>query len=355
MRADTCRFAHPQPPVLQGVPQDLLLILGAIARVGALHLGRSDRHEGLLRDVVEAAQGSGLPAVGYAVAHEGKIMWAVALPCGVATLLTPFLVVPWRDMAILHEASLGWVCTWHTHPAGMDPQRWQACAVVTYLSWFLPTASVTWTQWWDRALSWARDGGTVGACPDVPCEPVTAQPWTVSLHLPTVAARLAVVDSEVRPLEDGPGFRLGQGMEVRSVRLPNPVMRSILEGLHFTRGDGADVWAAVHRQLLDAWDTSLRPPGHNRLVGVEWRLWAANDPCPPVERFPGLLPLLPSFVPRDCPVGGVYGVYSESPRTGLFRTPGSACCTDDMFEISVRHENHLVKNGPVSCPKTRPD
>ena len=55
MRADTCRFAHPQPPVPQGVPQDLLQVPGTIARVEALRLSRSDRHEGLLRDVVEAA------------------------------------------------------------------------------------------------------------------------------------------------------------------------------------------------------------------------------------------------------------------------------------------------------------
>ena len=34
--------------------------------------------------------------------------------------------------------------------------------------------------------------------------------------------------------------------------------------------------------------------------------------------------------------------------------PGSACCTDDMFEIFVRHENQLSKNGPVSRPKTGP-
>ena len=27
MRADACRFAHPQPPVPRGVPQELLLIL----------------------------------------------------------------------------------------------------------------------------------------------------------------------------------------------------------------------------------------------------------------------------------------------------------------------------------------
>ena len=75
-------------------------------------------------DVVEKAQGAWLQAVGYVVAHRSKIVWAVALPCVVAALLTPFPVVPWRDMALLQEASLGRVCTWHTHPAGMDPQRW---------------------------------------------------------------------------------------------------------------------------------------------------------------------------------------------------------------------------------------
>ena len=41
MRADACRYAHPQPPVPQGVPQDVLLILQAIARVGALSLSRA--------------------------------------------------------------------------------------------------------------------------------------------------------------------------------------------------------------------------------------------------------------------------------------------------------------------------
>ena len=40
MRADACRFTHPQPPVPQGVAQDLLLILRTIARVEALRLSR---------------------------------------------------------------------------------------------------------------------------------------------------------------------------------------------------------------------------------------------------------------------------------------------------------------------------
>ena len=41
MRADACRFPHPQPPVPRGLPQELLLILQAMARVGALSLDRS--------------------------------------------------------------------------------------------------------------------------------------------------------------------------------------------------------------------------------------------------------------------------------------------------------------------------
>ena len=97
------------------------------------------------------------------MASGGRTEWAVALPCGMAALLTPFPVVPWRDMVTIQEANLGWVCTWHTHPASMDPHEWQAKAVVTYLSWSLPTAPGTWAQWWDRALNWARDGIAVAA------------------------------------------------------------------------------------------------------------------------------------------------------------------------------------------------
>ena len=241
-----------------------------------------------MREVVEKAQGGGLPAVRYAVACEGRTEWAVALPCGLAALLTPFPVVSWRDMVAVKEANLGWLCTWDTHPAGMDPREWQAKAVVTYLSWSLPTAPGTWAQWWDRALHWARDGSVVAACPDLPSEPVFVQPRTVSLHLPTVAARLAPANPGVMLLGDreGPGLRLGRGLEVRTARLPSPVERDILEGLQFTRADGTDVWTAVHRQLPGAWPQAFRPPGHERLVGVEWRVRAANSPCPPVVVLP---------------------------------------------------------------------
>ena len=70
MQVDACRYAHPQPRVPRGVPQDLLLILQAMARVGALSLDRSQSlsrsHGTLLREVVAKAQGGGLPPVGYA-------------------------------------------------------------------------------------------------------------------------------------------------------------------------------------------------------------------------------------------------------------------------------------------------
>ena len=112
---------------------------------------------------------------------------------------------------------------------------------------------------------------------------------------PTVAARLAAADPDVRPLEGEPGFQLGPGMEVRSVRLPSPMTQGLLEGLCFTRGDGAEVWTAVHRQLPGSWDASLRPPGYDQLVGVEWRRWAANGPCPPVVIWPRRLGPGPSW------------------------------------------------------------
>ena len=292
MRADACRYAHPQPPVPQGVPQDLLLILQAMARVGALSWDRSQSlsrsHGTLLREVVAKAQGGGVLAVGYAVEGGCLTEWAVALPCGMAALLTPFPVVPWRDMVTVQEANLGWVCTWHTHLAGMDPREWQAKAVMTYLSWSLPTAPGTRAQWWDTALHWARDGSAVAACPDLPREPVSVQLWTVSLHLPTVAARLAAADPEVLLLGDreGPRLRLGRGLEVRTASLPSPVEGDILDGLQFTRVDRADAWSAVHRQLPDAWPQVFWPPGHERRVVVEWRVWAANNPCPPVVVLP---------------------------------------------------------------------
>ena len=75
--------------------------------MGGLVLSRTQRHETLMRVVVERVQGGGLPAVGYAVAWGGRTVWAVALPCGMAALLTSFQVVPWRDMVTLHEAKPG--------------------------------------------------------------------------------------------------------------------------------------------------------------------------------------------------------------------------------------------------------
>ena len=47
-----------------------------------------------------------------------------------------------------------------------------------------------------------------------------------------------------------------------------------------------NMWTAVHRQLPDAWPQVFRLTGHERLVGVQWRVWAANSPCPPVVVLP---------------------------------------------------------------------
>ena len=246
-------------------------------------------HGTLMREVVEKAEGGrGSRRWGTPVTCEGRTEWAPALLCGMAARLSPFPVVPWRDMIAVQEANLGWVCTWHTHRAGMDPPEWQAKAVVTYLSWSLPTAPGTWAQLCDRALHWAGDGSAVAACPDAPHELVSVQPWSVPLHLPTVEARFAAADPGVLLLggREGPGLPLGRGPEARTARLPSPVEGDILEGLQCTQADGADVWTTVHRQLPNAWPQAFRPPGHERLVGVEWRLWAANSPCLPVVVLP---------------------------------------------------------------------
>ena len=46
------------------------------------------------------------------------------------------------------------------------------------------------------------------------------------------------------------------------------------------------MWTAVHRQLPESWHKSFRPPSHERLLGVEWRMWTANSPCLPVVVWP---------------------------------------------------------------------
>ena len=46
------------------------------------------------------------------------------------------------------------------------------------------------------------------------------------------------------------------------------------------------MWTAVHRQLPDAWPQAFRPPWPRASGGVEWRVWAATSPCPPVVVLP---------------------------------------------------------------------
>ena len=50
--------------------------------------------------------------------------------------------------------------------------------------------------------------------------------------------------------------------------------------------------------------------------------------------------------------GAYVGYIRKALEKGHLEHPRFACCTDDMFEIFVRHENYLAKNGPVSCPGT---
>ena len=65
------------------------MILQIVARLGALCLSRSARHEELLCDVVGAAQGGGLPVVGYAVVHAGSVVWAVECHAGLYRVSPP--------------------------------------------------------------------------------------------------------------------------------------------------------------------------------------------------------------------------------------------------------------------------
>ena len=277
MRADACRYAHPQPPVPRGVPQELLLILQAVARVGALSLDRSQDqgrgHGTLLQEAVVKAQGGGLPAVGYAVESGGLTEWAVALPCGMAALLTPFPVVPWRDVVAVKEANLGWVCTWHTHPAGMDPREWQAKAVVAYLSWSLPAAPGSWAQWWDRALSWARDRSAVAACPDLRRGPVSVQPWTVSLHFPAVAAR-----SRCWETERGQGFAW-----VRGWKFAPPASPALWMGTSWGDSSSRGLAGLMCGPLSIASSRTCGPRCTGPLATSVW--WESSGACwPPTAR-----------------------------------------------------------------------
>ena len=54
------------------------------------------------------------------------------------------------------------------------------------------------------------------------------------------------------------------------------------------------------------------------------------------ERFQGLVPLLLHLCPLSVPKGGYVGYIRKALEKGYLEHPGSACCTDDMFEIFVR-------------------
>ena len=48
-----------------------------------------------------------------------------------------------------------------------------------------------------------------------------------------------------------------------------------------------------------------------------------------------------SFVPTECPVGGCRRMWKALEK-GYLEHPGSACCTDNVFEISVRFGSACV-------------
>ena len=124
----------------------------------------------------------------------------------------------------------------------------------------------------------------MAACPDLPREPVRAQPWTVFLQPPRVAAKLAVLDPEVRSLEKGPGFWPRQGMEVRSVRLPSAVMQRI----HFeTMSKPSEYCCGSHMAaLFTCRGLSVTTLGWCELIGLIspsnthcGYLWLLQGPC----------------------------------------------------------------------------
>ena len=58
--------------------------------------------------------------------------------------------------------------------------------------------------------------------------------------------------------------------------------------------------------------------------------------------FSGIAVIVASVAPTACPVGGRYvGYIRKAHEKGYLEHPGSACCTDGMFEIFVLFGRHL--------------
>ena len=61
------------------------------------------------------------------------------------------------------------------------------------------------------------------------------------------------------------------------------------------------------------------------------------------------------FVPTVCPVGGGYvGYIWKALEKGYSEHPGSACCTDSMFEIFVRFGRHVCFPLPLFVDRQLP-
>ena len=74
--------------------------------------------------------------------------------------------------------------------------------------------------------------------------------------------------------------------------------------------------------------------------------------------FQGLVPLLPHFCHLSVPEVGVCGYIRKALEKGYLEHPGSACCTDDLFENFVRFGRcrccllPLLVNRQLPCPHT---
>ena len=72
----------------------------------------------------------------------------------------------------------------------------------------------------------------------------------------------------------------------------------------------------------------------NGIFHISRHQWGLCQLC----AFSGVAALVASFVRTECPEGGggYMGYVRKALEKGYLEHPGSACCTDDMFEIFVR-------------------
>ena len=95
---------------------------------------------------------------------------------------------------------------------------------------------------------------------------------------------------------------------------------------------------------------------HRVLSNISQGRWGLRQ----LGGFSVVVVIVALFVPTECPVrgGGVCGGFRKALEKGYLEHLGSACCTDDMFEIFVRFGQGLCSllplfvNRQLSCPHT---